>query len=80
MTAGIKCLATVRNGTAWFPSRCHAGGMLHKKGKKEFNNSTLVSVKKEMANLRLAKSARIGERNLDTTRISEPLANDPKPD
>ncbi len=75
-----RCLATVRNGTAWFPSRWHAGSMLQKKGKKELNNSTLVSVKNKMAKPRLAKSARIAERNLDTARISERLVNDPKPD
>jgi hypothetical protein len=54
--------------------------MLYKKGKKELNNSTRASVKKEMAKPRMAKSARIAERNLDTTRISERLADGPMPD
>jgi hypothetical protein len=34
--------------------------MLSKKSKKELDNSTLASVKKELAKPRLAKSARIG--------------------
>jgi hypothetical protein len=51
--------------------------MLNKESKKELDNSTLASVKKEMAKPRMAKSARIAERNLDTTRISERLANGP---
>jgi hypothetical protein len=51
-----------------------------KKDKKELNNSTLASVKKEMAKPRMTKSARIAERSPDTTRISEPLANGPVPD
>jgi hypothetical protein len=33
--------------------------MLNKKGKKELDNSTLASVKKEMAKPRVAKSARV---------------------
>jgi len=53
--------------------------MLHKKGKKELDKSTRASVKKEMAKPRVAKSARIAERNLDTTRISERLGNGPMP-
>jgi hypothetical protein len=54
--------------------------MLRKKGKKELDIATLASVKKEMAKPRTAKSARIAERNLDTARISERLANGPMPD
>jgi hypothetical protein len=54
--------------------------MLRRKGKKELGNSTYASVKKEMAKARMAKSARIAERNLDNTRISERLANDSIPD
>jgi hypothetical protein len=45
--------------------------MLHKKSKKENANATLTSVTKEMAKPRLAKSARIAERNRDTSRIRE---------
>jgi hypothetical protein len=61
-------VATVRNGTARLPSRCHDGCMLHKKSKKELENATRSRVAKEMAKPRMAKSARIAERNLDTAR------------
>jgi hypothetical protein len=54
--------------------------MLHKKGKKELDNSTRASVKKEMAKPRMAQSARIAERKLGTARISERLADGPAPD
>jgi hypothetical protein len=40
--------------------------MLNKKAKKEAGNATRACVKKEMANPRMAKSARITELNLDT--------------
>jgi hypothetical protein len=48
--------------------------MMHKKAKKakkETGNPTRVSVNKEMAKPRMARSARIAELNLDTSRISE---------
>jgi hypothetical protein len=45
--------------------------MLQKKGKKKSDNSTRASVKKEMAKPRMARSATIAERNLDTARIPE---------
>jgi hypothetical protein len=45
--------------------------MLHKKSKKEPGTATRASVEKEMAKPRMAKSARIAELNLDTTRIPE---------
>ena len=45
--------------------------MLRRKGKNEFGNSIHASVKKEMAKPRMAKSARITELNLNTSRISE---------
>jgi uncharacterized protein YfaS (alpha-2-macroglobulin family) len=45
--------------------------VLHQKGKKERDNATQSSVKKEMTKPRMAKSARIAELNLDTVRISE---------
>jgi hypothetical protein len=45
--------------------------MQHKKGKKERGDSTRASVAKEMAKPRMARSARIAERNLDTERIQE---------
>jgi hypothetical protein len=38
--------------------------MLHKKGKRESDNSAHACVKKEMAKPRLAKSARIAESRL----------------
>jgi hypothetical protein len=42
-----------------------------KNGKKELNGTIPASVKKEMSKPRMAKSARIMERNLDTARIPE---------
>jgi hypothetical protein len=45
--------------------------MPHKKRKKEPGAATRASVRKEMAKPRMARSARIAELNLDTTRISE---------
>jgi hypothetical protein len=44
---------------------------MKKKAKKEFDEATRASVKKEMAKPRMAKSARITELNLDTARIPE---------
>jgi hypothetical protein len=38
--------------------------MLHKKGKRDPDNLTRARVKKEMAKPRMAKSARIAQRNL----------------
>ena len=46
--------------------------MPHKKHKKEPGPPTRASVKKEMAKPRMARSARIAELKLDTTRIPEP--------
>jgi hypothetical protein len=48
--------------------------------KKELDNSTLASVKKELEKPRMAKLARIAERNLVTTPISQRLGNRPVPD
>jgi hypothetical protein len=45
--------------------------MRHKKTKKELLDATRASVKKEMARPRMAKSARIMKRSLDTGRIPE---------
>ncbi|MGD0909519.1 MAG: hypothetical protein ABSA96_18205 [Candidatus Acidiferrales bacterium] len=42
-----------------------------KKVRKTISKSTHASVKREMTKPRMAKSARIAERNLDSTRISE---------
>jgi hypothetical protein len=44
---------------------------VHKKAKKETRNFTQVSVAKEMAKPRMARSARIAELNLDTARTPE---------
>lgn len=38
---------------------------------KNIGNATPIRVKKEMANQRLARSAKIGELNLDAARIHE---------
>ena len=46
--------------------------MIDKKTKKEPGDATRASVKKEMAKPRMARSARIAELKLDTTRIPEP--------
>jgi hypothetical protein len=46
--------------------------MLHKKAKKETRDATRASVKKEMAKPRMARSARIAELNMDTSRKAEP--------
>jgi hypothetical protein len=45
--------------------------MLHKKSKKELGNATRASVQREMAKPRMARSARITELNLNTSRIPE---------
>jgi hypothetical protein len=45
--------------------------MMHKNAKKEPGNATRASVTKEMAKPRMARSARIAELNLNTTRIPE---------
>jgi hypothetical protein len=43
--------------------------MLHKKSKKEPRDATFATVKKEMAEPRMARSARISELNLDPARL-----------
>jgi len=45
--------------------------MVHKKARKKIGNTTRASVNKEMAKPRMARSARIAELKLDTTRIPE---------
>jgi hypothetical protein len=45
--------------------------MMHKKAKKEPGSATRASVTKEMGKPRMARSAKIAELNLDTTRIPE---------
>jgi hypothetical protein len=45
--------------------------MRHKKSKKQLDNVTRSNVKKEMAQPRMARSARIAELKLDTTRNPE---------
>ena len=44
---------------------------MHKKTKKKTGNATRARVDQEMAKPRMARSARIAELNLDTSRISE---------
>src|SRR5665213_1019770 len=44
--------------------------MMHKKATNKSGTATRASVKKEMAKPRIARSAKIAELNLDTTRIS----------
>jgi hypothetical protein len=52
--------------------------MRHKKRTKKSGHATRASVRKEMAKPRMAKSAKIAELNLDTTRIvEEPSATMP---
>jgi hypothetical protein len=52
--------------------------MPHKKGKKEPRNATHADVTKEMAKPRTARSARIAELNLDTSRnIEQPSTTMP---
>ena len=48
--------------------------MRHKKETKQLSDATRASVKKEMAQPRMAKSARITALNLDAARIPEPPA------
>src|SRR5579859_3462161 len=45
--------------------------MVDKKGEKEPDHSTTADVRKEMEKPRMARTARIAEPNLDTTRIPE---------
>ncbi|MGB9431980.1 MAG: hypothetical protein WBQ89_07045 [Candidatus Acidiferrum sp.] len=47
---------------------------MKKKSKKEPTNATYVSVKREMAKPRTAKSAKLAELNLDTARIQLKMA------
>ena len=64
-------LATVQKGTVWLPSRCHDVSMPHKKSRTRSDDATRASVTKEMAKPRMARSAKIAELNLDTSRIPE---------
>ncbi len=54
-----------------FYCRCHDEHMLHKTVKKESSDVTRAGVLKEMAKPRMARSAKIAELNLDTTRTRE---------
>ena len=66
--------ATVRNGTALLPSRDQDRGMLHKKNRKKAGNLHLAGVNREMAKPRMARSARIAELKLHTTRDPDPAS------
>jgi hypothetical protein len=46
--------------------------MMHKNGKKESGKTIRASVKKEMGKPRMARSARIAELDMDTSRKPEP--------
>jgi hypothetical protein len=59
----------VQIGTAALLSRCHRECSLHKKTRKKIGNELQASVNKEMAKPRMARSAKIAELNLDTTRF-----------
>ena len=50
---------------------CHDVSMPHEKRKTQRDDATRVSVTKEMAKPRMARSAKIAELNLDTSRIPE---------
>jgi hypothetical protein len=73
--SGYELLAenfmSVRNGTVGLPHRCHCESMPHKKTKKELRSPLFLDVKKEMAEPRMAKSAKMMELNLDTARIPD---------
>jgi hypothetical protein len=56
------------------PFRTHDGWMRHKKSKKEIRDETRARVKKEMGKPRMARSAKIAEMKLNTTRIPEPAS------
>ena len=61
----------MRKGTAWLPSEWQSDGMMHKKSKQTSDTATHASVTKEMAKPRMARSARIAELNMDTSRKAE---------
>ena len=63
--------ATVRNGTVLLLPGWHDRGMSDRKSKKKPADSTRVSVRQEMAKPRMARSARIAERNLDPGRVPD---------
>jgi len=64
-------IRSVRNGTEWVPSRRHDRFMQRKKAKKAPQDTTSAGVKKEMAQPRMARSARIAKRNLDPARVPD---------
>ena len=62
---------SVRNGTARLPCRKYRKRMTPKNVKKEPGKAMRDSVSKEMAKPRMARSAKLAELNLDTSRIVE---------
>jgi hypothetical protein len=62
---------SVRNGTARFSRRWHHDDMSQKPDKQEHVSTLQASVTKEMAKPRMARSAKIAERNQNTTRAAE---------
>jgi hypothetical protein len=67
--ANLEGFPTVRNGTAQIPNRNHTPCMARKKSKKESGDKVRTSVKKEMAEPRIARSAKIAELKLEMDRI-----------
>jgi hypothetical protein len=53
------------------PCRCHYRCIMRKKTKTELGEATLASVTKEMAKPRMARSARIAQLKMDSTRTPE---------
>jgi hypothetical protein len=64
-------IRSVRNGASLLPAWRQNECMRHKKPNKESLDDTRASVKREMARPRMAKSARIMRRKLDTGRTPE---------
>jgi len=64
-------LGGVRKGTAQLARRWYCECMAHKHASEESGRARRASVKKELAKPRMARSARIAERNLDASRIAE---------
>ncbi|HEV8075190.1 MAG TPA: hypothetical protein VGP66_05050 [Candidatus Acidoferrum sp.] len=68
----------MRNGTEKLPYSSHDDAILGKNKQKQIEDETKASVKQEMAQPRMARSARIAELNLKPARIpEEPSASMP---
>jgi hypothetical protein len=74
LRAELRFWQTVHNGTERRMPRCYGWPMLRRKAtraRKRPGDAIPASVKKEMVKPRMARSGRITELNLDTTRIRE---------